>query len=208
MKHDDGAVARKMLHILKHLFAGELAAVVVAHEVVHDDGEARAQHLRLCPAEQAVWRSEQRRVYQFVGLKHIVEIHLRAHLCALHVVHRVITHAVTTAQQLLKQFGIALHIFAHTEECGFHTVVVERVEHPGGDFGDRSVVESEIHGARLEMQTPHRFGEQHSIQQWRTLHQAIKIAFDTHHNYRKEDFSVDKKTIKGGSPKTPPFMVI
>ena len=91
---------------------------------------------------------------EFVGLKHIVQIHLGAHLCPLHMVHGVITHTVTAAQEFFKKFGMALHIIAYAKKGGFHAIAVERVEHPRRDLGNGTVVKREIDSLFLSVHAP------------------------------------------------------
>ena len=119
---------------------------------------------------------------EFVGLKHIVQIRFGGYLGALHVIHGVVAHTVTAAENFLKQIRVALHIVAHAKEGGFHPVAVEGVEHPRGDLGDGAIVEGEKHRAWLEMEAPHRFGEKHTVEQRGPLHQVVEISLYKIHN--------------------------
>ena len=50
------------------------------------------------------------------------------------------------------------NVVAHHEERGLHAVAVEDIEHPGGDFGNGAVVESEIHRALRRIHPPQGVG--------------------------------------------------
>ena len=45
-------------------------------------------------------------------------------------------------------------MIANSEEGGLDTVAVEHIKHPGSDFGDRAVVEGEVHGMLLGADAP------------------------------------------------------
>ena len=78
-------------------------------------------------------------------------------------VHGVIAHAVTAAQNFVEQLGVAAHIVAHEEEGGFHAIEIEGIEHPRCHLWDRTVVESEKYCSPFPVYPPHGLGEQYSI---------------------------------------------
>ena len=163
VKHDDGAVAGITLHVAEYLFARELVAIIAGHHIPHDDTEILLQQVGLPGEHVAVGRTEELALNQVVGIKHVAHILLGRGRHALYVIHRVVAHLVPPVPQLLEEVGIAGHIFAHTKEGSLYRIVVEDIEHPRRNLGDRTVVESEVDGLLVARDTPDGLGEQHAV---------------------------------------------
>ena len=58
---------------------------------------------------------------------------------------------MAAALDFLEQLGMTAHVVADEKEGGLDAVVVEQVEHPGRDLGNRAVVESEVDDAAVFM---------------------------------------------------------
>ena len=72
---------------------------------------------------------------------------------------------MAAAAHLLIQFRVAGHIVAYHEEGGLDAVTVERVEHPRGHLGHRTVVERKKHHLLLVvLYAPHSLGEEEASQ--------------------------------------------
>ena len=98
-------------------------------------------------------------MYQSIGFHDVAQIGGCGNVSALEVVVGVVAHTVSAAFYLLEEFGMAAHVLTDAEKSGFDAVVVERVEHPRGNLGNRSVVESEIDTLFLLSNAPHPLGE-------------------------------------------------
>ena len=166
MEHDDRTVASEAFDVVEHLFAVEFFAVVARHQVVHNNAHIRFDCSGLLPANNAMRRTEERAVDVIVSLGNVGDITLRCYDRALKVVHGVIAHAVAALDDHTKRVGMLSHVVADHKERSLNAVSVERIEHPGSNFRDGTIVECEVDRLMLHRHAPHRFGKQHAVKQW------------------------------------------
>lgn len=159
MEDNNRSVAGVALDVVEHLLGFHLLAIVAGDQVVHDDCEARPEHLALRPSQQSVRWTEQRTVDEFVGMEDVEQISSGGDLSALQVIHGVVAHAVSSPLDFGKEFGIACHIVAHAEEGGLDAILVKDIKHPRRDLRDGSVVKGEIDRVPALVYAPDGLGE-------------------------------------------------
>ena len=80
---------------------------------------------------------------------------------------------MAAAAYFFEQFGMPAYVVAYHEEGGAYAVAVKQIEHPGGLFGNGSVVECQVdHAAAAAVfYAPPCFGKKQSVEQRRLLDQ-------------------------------------
>ena len=159
MEDNNRSVAGVALDVVEHLLGFHLLAIVAGDQVVHDDCEARPEHLALRPSQQSVRWTEQRTVDEFVGMEDVEQIAACGNLGALQVIHGVVAHAVSSPLDFFEQLRVACHIVAHAEEGGLDTILVKDIEHPWRDLRDGSVVKCEVDRVPALVYAPDGLGE-------------------------------------------------
>ena len=75
-----------------------------------------------------------------------------------HVVMSVITHLMTSVDNLLIEFRIFTHIVAHHKERGFHVELLECLENKRCSLGDRTIIEGQVNCLLMTVHSPKCFG--------------------------------------------------
>ena len=96
---------------------------------------------------------------EFVGAENIVQVVLGAHMSALQMAHRVVSHRVTSTPHFLEQFRMTFHILTDHKECRLDAIAVQRVEYPWGNLGNRSVIKGQIDRVVAFVNAPHGLGK-------------------------------------------------
>ena len=98
---------------------------------------------------------------EVLRLAYIVQVAVGGMFKPPQVVEGMVADAMSAFQHLAEHVGIFADVVAHHEEGGFHAVMVQLLEHPGGHFGDGTVIEGQVdflfrrchppQGARIEL---------------------------------------------------------
>ena len=80
------------------------------------------------------------------------------------VIEGVVADAVATFYNHAEFFRVFSDVVAHHEEGGFDVVLVQQIEYPGRDYGDRPVVESQVDGFLVGAHPPQGAGIEFSKQ--------------------------------------------
>jgi hypothetical protein len=147
MESDDGAVARVLLHIIKDLFRCDARTVIAGYNVPHYYPVLLAKREHLAYAHVTVRRSEKRAVDIFCSYTDIVEIMGGTEANTLYVVECVVSNKVAFFDYHFVYVGIFANIIADAKECGFDAIIVELIQNPWSDMGDRAVVEGKINAS-------------------------------------------------------------
>ena len=156
MEGDDGATTGVFHHIGQNLWATKFLAIVAGDDVPHHDLIVVAQHDILLPAHPAMRRTEQAGVEHFVGKVGIFQVAGTGVATATDVVVGMVANAVPVIDDHLEDFRVLAHVVAHHEEGGLDAFALEQAQYPGGDQGDRAVIEGEIDGFLLGIDAPQR----------------------------------------------------
>ena len=73
-------------------------------------------------------------------------------------VEGMVTDAVSPLHNHLKLIRVLTDIVTYHKEGGFYVVFVKQVEYPRSNFGDRSVIESQIDGSLVRVHSPYGAG--------------------------------------------------
>ena len=106
----------------------------------------------------SMWRTEQMGVYQLVGLEGVDDIGGCPVLETADVVHRVISHLMSSVDDLLEEFGVFPHIIAHHEEGCLGAIRFESLENERRSLRDGSVVERQIDCVFIRIHPPGGMG--------------------------------------------------
>ena len=161
-------------HDLRESWKAELLAIVAGDEVPHHNLVFSSQHHVLCPAHVAVWRTEEERAeclvgrfgvadgkHEVVGFFRILQIAVGSEVFAAEasdVVEGVVADAVAALHHHAEHLGMLADVVAHHEEGGFDVVLVQQIEYPGRDYGDRAVVEGQVNGLFIGIHPPQGAG--------------------------------------------------
>lgn len=146
MEGNDRAVAGIFLYPLYYLLSTTLGAIVASHKIPHDDAVALAQHLILLGAHDAMRGAKQIGGEVAICLIGISNVAVGALFVALEVVVGVIAYAMSTLYYHLIFIGVFAYIFAHHEEGRFDVVLIQYVEYPRGNLGDRAIIKGQVYG--------------------------------------------------------------
>ena len=158
MKGDDGTVAGIFFHVFEHVIGCCPFGVVARDDIPHDDLKFSAKPPVFAFSHPSVRRPEEFRVDELLCFVGVEDICYGPVVDGVEMVVGVVPDLMSLVHDLLKEFGMALDVFAHHEECGLDIVFAQYFQDDGCGFWDGAVVESEIDGFFSSIHSPDGFG--------------------------------------------------
>lgn len=169
MKDDDGAVARIATDIGKHILRRKRLIIVARNDIPHHDAIFPTKEKRLRKAHVAVGRTEKSGRDEGSGLLDVAEIIPRPIAQTLDMIKGMIAHTMPPFDDHPKNLGMLADIIANHEESSFHTIAVQDVQDPRRNFGNRSVIKSQVNTFGRCGETPEGMGEKEAVEGGRLL---------------------------------------
>lgn len=144
MEKDNVVVGYGVSDISPHSLLCQHFVVVVAQHTPEHNTVRLLQMKMLFGRNTAVWRAEKIALYQLVGLLNIVEIFLIPGAPALDVMIGMITHTVTTLENLTKNLRVPVNILTHTEESCLCIILIQKLQNLRRNLRNRTVIKSKV----------------------------------------------------------------
>ena len=117
---------------------------ITAQYIPHNQAVLTAEFFALASAQAAIRWSKQFALYPMGAFLYIFEVSFVGRFPAIEVIVGMISYRMTILKNLPVNFRMFAHIFADTKKSGFCFVTSQDFEYPGREFGNWTVVKSEV----------------------------------------------------------------
>ena len=157
MEGDDAAVSGIFLHIVHHIFCRHPLGIISSHHIPHDYLVGAVQPPVLALSHPAMrWTEEMGvdDVIRLVGVEHVGDDTM---LEGTDMIKGMVTYLMPLCYNLVVEIVVAQYVFAHHEEGSLDIVLSQGFQDEWGGFGNRTIIECEIHRMVVLVHSPYCF---------------------------------------------------